>query len=94
VSGSREALLARRAELRERAASQRQELALEFDGVSRTFLGADRFLRVVDTLEGKVPQLAIGAALAALFVGPSTISRLTAGAYAVWQVIRGMRSGK
>ena len=94
MTGSREELLARRRELLQRAASQRQSLAHEFSSLGRTFQGADHVLRAVDTLEGKVPQLAIGAALAALFVGPSVISRWVAGAWAVWKMVRGLRSAR
>ena len=94
MSRARASLLARRRELLLRAESQRVELGEEFDRVGRTFLGAERVLRVVDTLEGKVPQLAVGAAIAALLFGPARLTGWAGSAWMVWQAVRGLIAAK
>ena len=94
MTGPRSALLARRRELIGRAASQREDLAREFEGVGQTFLGAELVLKVARTLEGKIPQLAIGAAVGTLLVGPVRMARLAAGAWMAWRTVRSLIASK
>ena len=94
MTGSRAALHARRRELIGRAASQRDDLAREFDGVRQTFLGAELVLKVARTLEGRIPQMAIGAAAAALLMGPARMARLAAGAWMTWRTVRSLIASK
>ena len=94
MTRARAALLARREELLRRADAQRDEMVREFDGIGQTFRGAESVLRFTDTLVGRIPQLAVGAAVATLLVGPARISRWAAGAWMVWRAVRSLTASK
>ncbi|MGH7742553.1 MAG: YqjK family protein [Candidatus Eiseniibacteriota bacterium] len=93
MSAAREALLARRARLIERAAHEREELARLADMLERPLIAVDRSVTFVRALKrSRWLSAAAGAGMAALaFVRPRSIIGWVAAGRAGWQLLTGVR---
>lgn len=93
MSGGHQALLARRARLVERAAHERDELAVLFEPWERPLRAIDRTVSIFRALKGSpVLRIGVGVAMAALaFIRPRSIFGWVVGGQTIWKVISRFR---
>lgn len=86
---------ARRAELRRRAATQRDQIAAFFRPWERPLAAADQGMRIARGLRGKAPLVGAGLALAFVTLAvtrPRSIARVVRDGWSLWRAVSRFRS--